>query len=140
MMKDKFKEYFMDVAERTALLSNATKLKVGSIAVKDGRIIGCGYNGNPTGFDNICETMVNGELVTLPTVLHAEENLIAYMAKSNESARDAILFCNVLPCVKCSRLIIAAGFKAVYYKHMYRDDSSIEFLQQCGIKLERIYD
>jgi dCMP deaminase len=139
MMKDKFKMYFMEVAELTSKLSHANKLKVGSVAVKDGRIIGCGYNGNNIELDlDECEDVIDGELITKSTVLHSEENLIAYLARNNESSKDAILFCNVLPCIKCARLIVASGFKAVYYRNMYRDNSSIEFFNKCGIHIERL--
>ncbi len=54
-MKQKFIDYYIDVAKRTAELSYAVRLQVGAIIVKDDRIISIGYNGTPAGWDNTCE-------------------------------------------------------------------------------------
>lgn len=88
-MSSRWDDYFMDVAVRTAELSYAKRTKVGSIAVKERRIILCGYNGTPPGDDNSCEELVDGELVTKPAVLHAEENLIIFSSKYGISLNGA---------------------------------------------------
>lgn len=54
-MKPKFIKYFMDMAELTAALSYAKRLKVGTVIAKGNQIIGTGYNGMPTGWENTCE-------------------------------------------------------------------------------------
>jgi dCMP deaminase len=54
-MKQKFIDYYMDVAERTGKLSYAIRRQVGAVIVKDNRILSYGYNGMPTGWDNQCE-------------------------------------------------------------------------------------
>lgn len=115
-MKDKFISAYMDVAERFAQLSHAQRAKVGAIIVKDDRIISIGYNGMPSGWDNVCET----EGRTNPEVLHAETNAIAKLAQSGESGKDATLFCTHLPCIECAKLIYQSGITQVYYREEYQ--------------------
>jgi dCMP deaminase len=115
-MKEKFISAYMDVAERFAQLSYAQRAKVGAIIVKDDRIISIGYNGMPSGWDNVCET----EGRTNPEVLHAETNAIAKLAQSGESGKDATLFCTHLPCIECAKLIYQSGITQVYYREEYQ--------------------
>ncbi len=140
-MKDKFKQAYMDVAERFAQLSHAQRAKVGAIIVKDDRIISIGYNGMPSGWDNVCEHDIHHhELgtttsVTKAEVLHAETNAIAKLAQSSESGKDAILFCTHLPCMECAKLIYQSGITEVYYREEYKaaKGSGKEFLIESGI-------
>lgn len=133
-MKQKFIDAFMDTAERFAQLSSAERLKVGSIIVKDNRIISIGYNGMPTGWDNVCEFQLeDGTLKTKPEVLHAEENAIIKLARSHESGEGAIMFMTHAPCINCARLIYGSGIKEIYYKNTYRSLEGLTFLAKCGI-------
>lgn len=161
-MKQKFKDYYKQVVIETAKLSHAKRLKVGAIAVKNNRIISTGYNGTPSGWDNECERVWypidieyeqddfetdyplidnNGNRYTLITkqeVLHAEHNLIAKLAQSNESSKDAVIFCTVSPCIECAKLIQSAGIKKLYYINNYRSDDGLKFLEKCNIEVEQI--
>ena len=132
-MKEKFKQAYMDVAERVAQLSHAQRAKVGAIIVKDDRIISIGYNGMPSGWENACEE--DGK--TKPQVLHAETNAIAKLAQSSESGKDAILFCTHLPCIECAKLIYQSGIKEVYYREEYNaaKGSGKDFLTLSGITI-----
>ena len=134
-MKDKFISAYMDVAERFAQLSYAQRAKVGAIIVKDDRIISIGYNGMPSGWDNVCET----EGRTNPEVLHAETNAIAKLAQSSESGKDATLFCTHLPCMDCAKLIYQSGITHVYYREEYKaaKGSGKEFLTESGVTVAR---
>jgi len=147
-MKDKFKHAFMDVAERFAQLSSATRANVGCIIVKDdNRIISIGYNGMPSGWDNCCEDVVRQDEVgftltkTKPEVLHAETNAIAKVACSTDSCKDATLFCTHSPCIDCAKLIYQSGITTVYFKHDYTASSSprgIDFLEKSGVTVQQI--
>ena len=134
-MKEKFISAYMDVAERFAQLSHAQRAKVGAIIVKDDRIISIGYNGMPSGWDNVCET----EGRTNPEVLHAETNAIAKLAQSGESGKDATLFCTHLPCMDCAKLIYQSGITQVYYREEYKaaKGSGKEFLTESGVTVAR---
>jgi dCMP deaminase len=145
-MKDKFISAYMDVAERFAQLSHAQRAKVGAIIVKDDRIISIGYNGMPSGWDNVCETEQRSgntgygrKLVTKPEVLHAETNAIAKLAQSSESGKDATLFCTHLPCMDCAKLIYQSGITQVYYREEYKaaKGSGKEFLTESGVTVAR---
>src|SRR6056300_1668982 len=119
----------MEVAKTFANLSTAKRLQVGAIVVKDDRIISIGYNGMPSGWDNVCEH----EGKTKPEVLHAESNAIAKLASSHESGKDATLLCTHAPCIDCAKLIYQSGIATVYYKNEYRSTQGIEFLKKSGV-------
>ena len=135
-MKDKLINSYMECAETFSKLSSAKRLKVGSVIVKDGRIISIGYNGTPQGWEsNVCEDENNK---TLPEVIHAEMNCINKLAKSTESGEKSMMFITHAPCMECSKSIYGSGIKSVFYKNDYRDRSGIEFLLKCGISVTKI--
>ena len=135
-MKVKFKQAFMDCAERFAQLSSAKRAQVGAIIVKDNRIISIGYNGMPSGWDNVCEISDK----TRPEVLHAEANAITKMARSSESCERAVMFCTHAPCIDCAKLIYQSGISKLYVRNDYvaAKGSGKAFLIECGIELEKI--
>lgn len=159
VMKDKFKQAFMDVAERFAQLSSAKRAQVGCIIVKDNRIISIGYNGMPSGWDNECEDyelpdwahhideidMLDRETYvkykSKPEVLHAETNAIAKVARSAESCEGADIFCTHLPCIDCAKLIYQSGISKVYYRIEYqaRKGPGKDFMLKSGIELEQVH-
>ena len=140
-MKTKFIDAYMDVAERFAQLSSATRLQVGAIVVKDDRIISIGYNGMPTGWDNCCEDVIREDEVgfqvtkTKAEVLHAETNAIAKLAKSGESGLGATMFVTHAPCIDCAKLVYQSGIATVYYKNKYRSTQGLEFLYKSGVEV-----
>jgi len=140
-MKSKFIDAHMKVAETYANLSSATRLKVGCVIVKNDTIIGIGYNGMPSGWDNVCEEVdtptlpyLQGDGPTLKTkaeVLHAESNAIAKLARSTESGEGATMFITCAPCIECAKLIYQSGIKEVFYDEEYRSDEGVKFLNKC---------
>ena len=112
--------------------SYCQRRKVGALLVKDKMIISDGYNGTPSGFENICEDENN---VTKPYVLHAEANAITKVARSNNSSNGATLYVTSSPCIECAKLIIQAGIKRVVYSDAYRLSDGIELLRRAEIKL-----
>jgi len=142
-VKAKFKTAYMDVAARFAQLSSAVRLQVGAIVVKDDRIISIGYNGMPSGWDNVCEDKVwtqDGDygLKTKPEVLHAESNAIAKLARCSESGEGASIFITHAPCIDCAKLIYQSGIRQVYYRSSYRNTDGIEFLKKCNVGVEHL--
>lgn len=165
-MKKKFIDYFMGIADLTSKLSYAKRLQVGAVIVKGNQIIGTGYNGMPTGWENNCEDKeyMDGDaggwlspeeiqegwplkdeieryrLRTRPEVLHAESNAIAKVARSTESSDGATLFCTHAPCIECAKLIYQSGISTVYYREQYRDDSGLKFLSQGNVNVHKFTD
>lgn len=138
-MSDKWDKAFMDTAWRFADLSSAVKLKVGAIVVKNDRIISIGYNGTPSGWDNVCEiTQEDGSLLTKPEVIHAEMNAIAKLARSSESGQGSYMYITHSPCLQCAKGIYGAGITRVMYDENYRCDEGILFLKKCGIVVSRV--
>ncbi len=112
--------------------SYCERRKVGALIVKDKMIISDGYNGTPTGFENVCEDENN---VSKPYVLHAEANAITKIARSNNNSDGATLYVTDSPCIECSKLIIQAGIKRVIYKREYRLTEGVDLLRRAGIEV-----
>lgn len=115
--------------------SYCERRKVGALLVKDRMIISDGYNGTPSGFENICEDENNK---TKPYVLHAEANAITKVARSNNSSEGATLYVTSSPCLECSKLIIQAGIKRVVFYDNYRLHDGINLLKKAGIEIIQV--
>ena len=113
--------------------SYCQRRRVGALIVKDKRIISDGYNGTPSGFENVCE---DEDHLTKPYVLHAEANAITKIARSNNNSDGSTLYVTDSPCVECSKLINQAGIRRVVYAREYRLTDGIELLRRAGIEVE----
>lgn len=131
----KFDRSYLKMAEVWAENSYCKRRKVGALIVKNNMIISDGYNGTPSGFENVCEDE-NG--VTKPYVLHAEANAITKVAKSGNSSEDSTLYVTASPCLECSKLIIQAGIKRVVYKDAYRLQDGPDLLKKASIEVEQV--
>ncbi len=131
----KFDSRYLEMASIWAKNSYCKRRQVGALIVKDRMIISDGYNGTPSGFENICEDE-NG--VTKPYVLHAEANAISKVAKSGNSSEGSTLYVTASPCLECAKLIIQAGIKRVVYRDEYRLTDGIDLLKRAGVEVERI--
>ena len=130
----KFDRSYLRMAQIWAENSYCKRRKVGALLVKNNMIISDGYNGTPSGFENICEDESG---VTKPYVLHAEANAITKVAKSGNSSEDATLYVTASPCIECAKLIIQAGIKRVVYRDEYRLHDGPDLLKQAGIEVEQ---
>lgn len=131
------KQYLLDqrylrMARIWAENSYCKRRQVGCLVVKDKMIISDGYNGTPSGFENVCETPEN---VTKPYVLHAEANAITKLARSANSSDGATLYVTAAPCLECAKLIIQSGIKRVIYSEHYRLEDGVDLLRRAGIEV-----
>ena len=146
MLPSKFADAHMKAAEVYSQLSSAVRLHVGCVVVKDNTIIGIGYNGMPSGWDNNCEDEIVIEedekfikvLKTKPEVLHAETNALAKIARSTNSSDGASMFITHAPCLDCAKLVYQSGIKSVYYRNSYKNTDGLDFLKKCNIKIEQV--
>ena len=129
----KFDQRYLEMARIWAQNSYCQRRQVGALVVKNGMIISDGYNGTPSGFENICEDD-NG--ITKPYVLHAEANAITKLARSNNNSDGATIYITASPCIECAKLIIQSGIKRVVYGEKYRLTDGIELLERAGIEVE----
>ena len=135
MTKIKQRKYdiaYIKMALEWAKLSYCKRRQVGALIVKNKMIISDGYNGTPTGFENICE---DDENYTKWYVLHAEANAIMKVSASTQSSEGATLYITLSPCRECSKLIFQSGIKRVVYHKEYKDNSGLEFLKKGGIEI-----
>lgn len=134
MDKNKELDYrYLRMASIWSENSYCERRKVGALIVKDKMIISDGYNGTPSGFENVCEDENN---VTKPYVLHAEANAITKIARSNNNSDGATLYVTDSPCIECSKLIIQAGIKRVVYAREYRLTDGVDLLRRAGVTVE----
>ena len=131
----KYDKAYLRMASEWAKLSYCERRQVGAIIVKDRMIISDGYNGTPTGYENICE---DDEGYTKWYVLHAEANAILKVAASTQSCKGATLYITLSPCKNCSKLIYQAGITRVVYSTAYKDLSGVDFLEKSGIEINFI--
>ena len=122
---------YLRMAKIWAENSYCRRRRVGAIIVKDSMIISDGFNGTPSGFENVCEDE-NGS--TKAYVLHAEANAITKVARSNNSSDGATLYVTASPCIECAKLIIQSGIKRVVFDEMYRLCDGIDLLRRAGIE------
>ena len=140
MTKNKQLQYdvaYLRMAQEWSKLSYCERRQVGALIVKDKMIISDGYNGTPTGFENICE---DDEGYTKWYVLHAEANAISKVASSTQSCNGATLYITMSPCRECSKLIHQAGISRLVYHKGYRDDSGVKFLRKAGVDIAHVED
>ena len=128
---------YLRMAKIWAENSYCERRKVGALIVKNNMIISDGYNGTPSGFENICE---DEEGKTKPYVLHAEANAITKVARSNNSSNGATLYITASPCIECAKLIIQAGVKRIVYSELYRFHDGIDLLNRAGIECVLLTD
>ena len=131
----KYDTAYLKMTIEWSKLSYCKRRQVGALIVKDKMIISDGYNGTPTGFENICEDDDNN---TKWYVLHAEANAITKVASSAQSCQGSTLYITMSPCQQCSKLIHQAGIVRVVYHTAYKDDSGLRFLKKAGIVVEQI--
>ena len=126
-------ERYLRMARIWAENSYCKRRQVGALIVKDKSIISDGYNGTPSGFENICEDDTNR---TKPYVLHAEANAITKVAKSSNSSEGATLYVTASPCIECAKLIIQAGIRRGVYSEVYHCADGLELLKKAGIQVD----
>lgn len=126
-----FDQRYLDMARIWAQNSYCQRRQVGALVVKNGMIISDGYNGTPSGFENICEDD-NG--ITKPYVLHAEANAITKLARSNNNSEGATIYITASPCIECAKLIIQSGIKRVVYGEKYRLTDGVDLLERAHIE------
>jgi len=138
MKTDKQLKYdiaYLKMSLEWANLSYCERKQVGALIVKNRMIISDGYNGTPSGFENVCETKEGN---TKWYVLHAEANAISKVARSTQSTEGATLYQTLSPCKDCSKLVYQSGIKRVVFIHKYKDTSGIDFLEQAGVEIVHI--
>lgn len=139
-MKDTGKQRLLDLrylrmAAIWAENSYCQRRKVGALVEKEKMIISDGYNGTPSGFENVCE---DAHGVTHPYVLHAEANAITKLARSGNNSDQATLYVTASPCIECAKLIIQAGIRRVVYAEQYRLTDGIDLLRRAGVEVEHL--
>jgi dCMP deaminase len=126
---------YLRMAKIWAENSYCKRRQVGALVVKNKMIISDGYNGTPSGFENICE---DDNDITKPYVLHAEANAITKLARSGNNSDGSTLYVTSSPCIECAKLIIQAGIKRVVYAEQYRITDGLDLLKRAGIDVIQI--
>jgi dCMP deaminase len=147
MTRPTWHEYFVSITKQVATRSTCLRRKVGAIIVKDKRILTTGYNGAPKGVENCLEAgtclreelgVPSGERHEICKGLHAEQNALLQAAYHGVSIKDSVIYCTTQPCIMCSKMIINAGIRKIYYLEDYPDPLSIGMLDEAGVEYIRL--
>jgi dCMP deaminase len=136
-------EYFMQMAQVVAGRSTCLRRQVGAVIVKDKQILSTGYNGSPSGLEHCAKTgclrqklgIPSGERAEICRAVHAEQNALVQAAKHGVSINGAVIYTTLQPCVLCTKLIINAGIKKVYYTQSYPDQLAMEMAAEAELEL-----
>ncbi len=139
-------QYFMSITKLVAQRSTCLRRKVGAILVKGKRILCTGYNGAPAGLQHCLEIgclrerlgVKSGQRHELCRALHAEQNVLIQAAFHGIAVEGAVLYCTNLPCSICTKMLINAGIRKIYYQDGYPDDLSRQMLDEAGIELVQL--
>ena len=127
---NKFDNYMLSIADLTASMSKATRLKVGAVFSRDNRPLCTGWNGVLEGLpDDSCEELIDGNLVTKSTVIHAEMNALRYMARAGISTQGTTLYLTHAPCINCAKHLAGIGLARIVYRYSYRSTEGIDYLR-----------
>ncbi|BAT71336.1 dCMP deaminase [Thermosulfidibacter takaii ABI70S6] len=146
MSRPSWDRYFLEIAKLVSSRSTCKRRKVGAVVVKDKRILATGYNGPPSGVAHCTEIgclreqlgIPSGERHELCRGLHAEQNAIIQAALHGVSLKGAEIYCTTFPCIICSKMLINAGIKRIYYVEGYPDKLSEDMLKEAGVELVRL--
>ena len=136
----------MEITNVVAKRSTCLRRRVGAILVKDKRILATGYNGAPSGLKH-CEevgclredsSVPSGERHELCRGLHAEQNAIIQAAYHGIVIGGSTVYCTNRPCVICSKMLINAGIKKIFYEDGYNDALADQMLSEAGIEIARL--
>lgn len=114
-------QYFMLNAHLISMRSTCNRLNVGSVLVKNNRIISTGYNGGISGDDHCLDAgcyVVDNHCLRC---LHAEENAILQCALEGVSTKGSQIYVTHFPCIHCMKKILQAGITKIYYTHDYKN-------------------
>lgn len=125
--------FYMQIASSAAKLSKANRAKVGACLVTNTGVVLPGVNGQPSGWENLCEK----DNVTLPTTIHAETNAILKAAKEGVSVLDSTMYVTLSPCQSCAAMLAQSGVKRIVYRDVYRDTEGVDILKQHAIIIEQ---
>lgn len=138
--KQELDSCYMQSAIAHSRLSKAIRAKVGATLVTSHGVMLSGYNGTPSGLDNVCEYVTSEGFVTKPEVIHAEVNAVLKAAKEGVSCYGSTVYVTLAPCVSCSAMLINAGISRLVYLEQYRKTEGLELLEKAGILVERYSD
>jgi dCMP deaminase len=128
-------EYFMSIALLASCRSPCERLHVGSVIVKNNRIISMGYNGFIPGAPHISRIQDNHE----QSIIHSEINAITDCAKRGTSLDDSKIYITHYPCPHCFRSIAASNIKEIIYLNDYNNSPIVKELAcDSGIKITKL--
>ncbi len=143
-------KYYIEILGVVEKRSTCSRLSVGSVLVKDDRIISTGWNGVAKGQEHCCEKFashdktsedfkkIHGEFSQLNEI-HAEQNCLGFAARNGIQTEDTTLFVTYSPCLACAKLIVSCGISTVYYKTVYeRESEGIKFLENSRVIVKKI--
>lgn len=143
IIRPSWDEYFMMAAKLIAVMATCPRLRVGTVIVKDHRIISSGFNGAPPKHPHCTEVgclKFEEEGASCRRVLHSEHNAIL---QDSRNVEGATLYTEYLPCIDCAKVIISAKIGEIVYEteydsHRERYKAAKDFVEKSNITLRQI--
>ena len=129
-------EYFMSIALLASCRSPCERLHVGSVIVKNNRIISMGYNGFISGIPHKSYIIDGHEQATI----HSEINAISDCAKRGVSINNSKIYITHFPCINCFKAIVSSGIKEIIYMNDYNNNELVNILaKDSNIVINKYY-
>lgn len=111
-MESKWDIRFLELADKIATWSKDPDRGVGCVIVsKENRICSTGFNGLPSGVEDLPERLARP--VKYDLICHAELNAIIQCAQHGVSPGGSTLYSTFFPCIQCTVAIIQSGIARV---------------------------
>ena len=145
-MRPDWDQYFLEIATVVAGRSTCLRRQVGSLIVKDKRILATGYNGAPRSLGHCLDVgclrdkagVEPGTAHELCRGLHAEQNAIIQAALHGVPIGGGVIYSTHQPCVLCTKMIINSGLVAIYYINTYPDELASSLLEEAGVLSKKL--
>lgn len=137
------KEKWMDLAKKVQEQSSCVRRHVGAVIVRDDQLLSYGFNHTPNNIpqctEETCIRKINniksGTRHEMCLAVHAEQNALIMALKKGINVEGATIYVTDSPCIICTKLLINAGIKTVYYDNNYPDELSLQLLNQAGVDI-----
>lgn len=128
---------WMQVARVIAARATCSRLAVGAVLTRDGRVVATGYNGAPAGMAHCSHDGTESRCVR---AVHAERNVVGFAARHGVRTDGTTLYLTHAPCLDCATVLLAAGVVRVVYGETYRTLDGVDYLQGCGIDVSQFLE
>lgn len=147
-LRPSWDEYFIGMASYVGTRATCDRGRSGCVIVRDKRVISTGYVGSPPRLPHCDDvghdmhTVINEDGTKSQHCIrttHAEQNAMIQAARFGVALDGSTIYCKMVPCHVCAKLVISAGIKKVVAEMDYHAGARTkDMFKKAGVKLEII--